>query len=64
MVTLPAALRPVGFHERCRTVKVQRREAWGRAPDGQELSEGLPVPREPAYDDERSQDGEAMAASE
>ena len=31
---------------------------------GQELSEGLPVPREPAYDAKRSQDGEARAASE
>jgi uncharacterized protein YbbK (DUF523 family) len=29
-----------------------------------ELSEGLPVPREPAYAAERSQDGEAKAASE
>jgi uncharacterized protein YbbK (DUF523 family) len=31
---------------------------------GQELSEGLPVPREPAYVAKRSQDGEARAASE
>ena len=29
-----------------------------------ELSEGLPVPREPAYAAKRSQDGEAPAASE
>jgi hypothetical protein len=29
-----------------------------------ELSEGLPVPREPAYAAKRSQDGEALAASE
>ena len=29
-----------------------------------ELSEGLPVPREPAYDAKRSHDGEAPAASE
>jgi hypothetical protein len=29
-----------------------------------ELSEGSPVPREPAYDAKRSQDGEAPAASE
>jgi hypothetical protein len=29
-----------------------------------ELSEGLPVPREPAYAAKRSQDGEAQAASE
>ena len=29
-----------------------------------ELSEGLPMPREPAYAAERSQDGEAKAASE
>jgi hypothetical protein len=29
-----------------------------------ELSEGLPVPREPAYDAERSHEGEATAASE
>jgi hypothetical protein len=29
-----------------------------------ELSEGLPVPREPAYAAERSHDGEAQAASE
>jgi len=28
------------------------------------LSEGLLVPREPAYADERSQDGEAKSASE
>jgi hypothetical protein len=28
------------------------------------LSEGLPVPREPAYAAERSQDGEAKAAFE
>jgi len=28
------------------------------------ISEGLPVPREPAYADKRSQDGEAPAASE
>jgi hypothetical protein len=27
-------------------------------------SEGLPVPREPAYVDQRSQDGEAQATSE
>jgi hypothetical protein len=27
-------------------------------------SEGLPVPREPAYVDKRSQDGEAQATSE
>jgi hypothetical protein len=37
-------------------------------PDGgfleMELSEGLPVPREPAYAAKRSQDGEAKAASE
>jgi hypothetical protein len=31
---------------------------------GHELSEGLPVPREPAYAAKRSQDGEAPAASE
>jgi hypothetical protein len=31
---------------------------------GHEPSEGLPVPREPAYDAKRSQDGEAPAASE
>jgi hypothetical protein len=29
-----------------------------------ELSEGLPVPREPAYAAERSHDGEAKAAFE
>jgi len=29
-----------------------------------ELSEGLPVPREPAYADKRRQDAEAPAASE
>jgi len=29
-----------------------------------ELSEGLPVPREPAYAAKRSQDGEAPVASE
>jgi len=29
-----------------------------------ELSEGLPVPREPAYAAKRSRDGEAQAASE
>ena len=29
-----------------------------------ELSEGLPVPREPAYVDKRSHDGEAQATSE
>jgi uncharacterized protein YbbK (DUF523 family) len=29
-----------------------------------ELSEGLPMPREPAYAAERSHDGEAKAASE
>ena len=29
-----------------------------------ELSEGLPVPREPAYAVKRSQDGEAQAAFE
>jgi hypothetical protein len=29
-----------------------------------ELSEGLPVPREPAYAAERSHEGEATAASE
>jgi hypothetical protein len=28
------------------------------------ISEGLPVPREPAYAVKRSQDGEAQAASE
>jgi len=28
------------------------------------LSEGLPVPREPAYAGKRSQDGEAQSASE
>jgi hypothetical protein len=31
---------------------------------GHDLSEGLPVPREPAYAVKRSQDGEAQAASE
>jgi hypothetical protein len=29
-----------------------------------ELSEGLPVPREPAYDAKRSHEGEAQAAFE
>jgi hypothetical protein len=31
---------------------------------GHELSEGLPVAREPAYDAKRRQDAEAQAASE
>jgi hypothetical protein len=39
-----------------------------RASDGlllrHELSEGSPVPREPAYADKRSQDGVAQSASE
>jgi hypothetical protein len=35
-----------------------------RRPSGRELSSGLPVPREPAYDAKRSQDGEAQAAFE
>ena len=33
-------------------------------PHQPELSEGLPMPREPAYAAERSHDGEAKAASE
>ena len=35
----------------------------GRA-DRSEVSEGQPMPREPAYAAKRSQDGEAQAASE
>jgi hypothetical protein len=35
-----------------------------RHPDRHELSEGLPVPREPAYAAKRSHDGEAPAAFE
>jgi uncharacterized protein YbbK (DUF523 family) len=37
---------------------------WQESSNGPELSEGLPVPREPAYAAKRSQDGEAPAASE
>jgi uncharacterized protein YbbK (DUF523 family) len=45
-------------------VAVERGDWAASCPLRHELSEGLPVPREPAYAAERSQDGEAKAASE
>jgi hypothetical protein len=55
-----------------RRVGWNRRDGDSRSPHrlrdcgflGYELSEGLPVTREPAYDAKRSHDGEAQAASE
>jgi hypothetical protein len=47
-------LTALGLYGRPRSVAVH----------GLELSEGLPVPQEPAYADKRSHDGEAPSASE
>ena len=43
---------------------MMERGAAHALPTRHELSEGLTVPREPAYVDKRSQDGEAQATSE
>jgi len=49
-------------------VSEARRSRIGGMPSGIALekwrSSGLPMPREPAYVDKRSQDGEAQATSE
>ena len=61
----PHRLRDCGFLKHTTRTATQVRIAHAMAASWRpELSEGLPVPREPAYAAKRSQDGEAPAASE
>jgi len=53
-----------GTHHWQATHSPSHRGLYARGSDGPELSEGLPMPREPAYAAKRSQDGAAQAASE
>jgi hypothetical protein len=58
----PHRSRDCGFLGASRTTGPHRLQKCGFLTPA--LSEGLPMPREPAYAAERSHDGEAKAASE